>query len=192
MTKQPSKVPIKRSVYEAVVIINRIYGAADPKLVPAGPQRDCAKQDYSVIKELHGKANRKLMENLFKVGWELSVQRRYPVVLMARRFEPSILLMSVLCAASGIEPRNVFRGLMTNGNFSILTQNALRIARAPIRAWMTPQVARFGAALAVAQSKAGHVFVLCDWCLEDAEWGEAVTLSAVGDVTFLDAGGPVV
>ena len=72
----------------------------------------------------------------------------------------------------------------------MLTQNSLRIISAPMRVWVTPQVARFDAALAVAQSKAGHVTVLCDWCLEDAEWGEAMNLSAVRDVTFLDANGP--
>ena len=187
----PSKVPIKNLVLEAFGIIERIYGAADQKLVSAGPQRDRARQDYTVIKELQGKANRKLTESLFKAVWDMSVQRRYPVILMARRYEPSVLLMSVMCAASGVVPRDVFRGHMWQENFPMLKQSSLRIVRAPIRVWMTPQVARFGAALALAQSKAGHVFVLCDWCLEDAEWGEAVTLSAVGDVTFWDANGPV-
>ena len=186
----PSKIPIKNLVLKALEIIERIYWAADQKLISAGPQRDCARQDYIVIKELQGKANRKLTESLFKVVWEMSVQRRYPVVLMARRFEPSVLLMSVLCAASGVLLRDVFRGLMWEEDFPILTQNSLRIISAPIRVWVTPQVARFDAALAVAQSKAGHISVLCDWCLEDAEWGEAMNLSAVGDVTFLDANGP--
>lgn len=188
----PSEVPIKDLLLEALECIERIYWAADRKLVSAGPQRDRARHDYNVIKELQRKANRKLTENLFKVVWEASVQRRYPVVLMTRRFEPSVLLMSVLCAASGILPSDVFRGHMWEENFPILTENSIRIVNSPIRVLATTQAARFGAALAVAQSKAGHVFVLCDWCLEGAEWGEAVTLSAVGDVTFLDANGIVV
>ena len=186
----PSEIPIKNLVLEALEIIERIYWSADQKKVSAGPQRDCARQDYTVIKELQGKGNRKLTRGLFKVVWEMSVQRSYPVVLMARRFEPSVLLMNVLCAASGVSPRDVFRGHMWEEDFPVLTQNCLRIITAPIRVWVTPQVARFDVVLADARSKAGHVIALCDWCLEDAEWGDAMNLSAVGDVTFFDANGP--
>ena len=186
------KVPIKRLVIDALEIIERIYGAADQKRQATGPRRGCARQRYAVVDQLHGEMNRKLTESLFKVVWEMSVQRHYPVVLMSRRFEPSMLLMSVLCASSGILPRDLFRGLVREESFPMLHQNSVRILNAPIHVWVTPHATRFRATLPAAQSNACHVLILCDWCLKNAELDEAVTRSALGDVTFMDANGLVV
>ncbi len=183
------KVSTKKCVLDAIKLFMKIYEASDPKLVPSWQQGASARQGYNVVEQLHGRANRKLTDSLFKVVWEMSVQRGYPVVLMARQFKPSALLMSVLFAASNVLPRNVFEGCMWEENFPILTATSARIVEAPIRVFLTPQAAQFGAVLAGAQSKADHVFVLCDWQLVNAELGEALALSAGGHVTFLDANG---
>ena len=185
------KVSTKKCVLDAIKLFMKIYDAAFPKLPPSGHQGASARQGYNVVEQLHGRANRKLTDSLFKVVWEMSVQRRYPVVLMARRFQPSALLMSVLFAASNVLPRNVFEGCIWEENFPILTATSVRIIQSPIRVFLTPQAAQFGAALADAQWKSDHVFVLCDWQLVNAELGEALALTAGGRVTFLDANGAV-
>ena len=185
------EVEIGRCVLDALDLIMKIYEAADPKLVSHGQQGDSTRQDFTAVEQLHGKPNRKLTENLFKVVWEMSVLRGYPVVLMSRRFQPSALLMSVLYASSDILSQNVFKGRMREKDFPMLTATSARIVHAPIRVFLTPQPAKFGAALADAQWKADHVFVLCDWQLVNAELGEALALTAGGRVTFLDANGSI-
>ena len=185
------EVEIGECVLEAIELIQKIYEAAIQKLPPSGHQGDTARQDYNVVEQLHGRANRKLTDSLFKVVWEMSVQRGYPVVLMARQFKPSILLMSVLFAASNVLPRNVFEGCIWEETFPMITATCARIVHAPIRVFLTPQAAQFSAALADAQLKSDHVFVLCDWQLVNAELGEALALTAGGRVTFLDANGSI-
>jgi hypothetical protein len=185
------EVEIGRCVLDALELIMKIYEAADPKLVSHGQQGDSTRQDFTAVEQLHSKPNRKLTESLFKVVWEMSVQRRYPVVLMARRFKPSALLMSVLFAASNVLPRNVFEGCIWEENFPILTATSVRIIQSPIRVFLTPQAAQFGAVLAGAQSKARHAAFFCDWRLEHEELDEALALSAGGRVKFMDANGSI-
>jgi hypothetical protein len=185
------KVSTKKCVLDAIKLFMKIYDAAFPKLPPSGHQGASARQGYNVVEQLHGRANRKLTDSLYKVVWELSVQRRYPVVLMARRFKPSALLMSVLFAASNVLPRNVFEGCIWEENFPILTATSVRIIQSPIRVFLTPQAAQFGAVLAGAQSKARHAAFFCDWRLEHEELDEALALSAGGRVKFMDANGSI-
>ena len=99
--------------------------------------------------------------------------------------------MSVLFAASNVLPRNVFEGCIWEETFPMITATCARIVHAPIRVFLTPQAAQFSAALADAQWKSDHVFVLCDWQLVNAELGEALALTAGGRVTFLDANGSI-
>jgi len=185
------EVEIQQCVFDAITLIQRIYEAAIQKQPPSGHQGDTARQDYNVVEQLHGKPNRKLTDSLFKVVWEMSVLRGYPVVLMSRRFQPSALLMSVLFAASNVLPQNVFKGRIREQDFPMITATCARIVQAPIRVFLTPQAAQFSAALADAQWKSDHVFVLCDWQLVNAELGEALALTAGGKFTFLDANGSI-
>ena len=126
-----------------------------------------------------------VFEEQARLVWQLSVQRKIPLVWLVQSNTVANLVFNLLCFHAKLSVENVVEGNWREEDFGRMTWAAGSLAGAPLGFCEIDDFEAFKAVAIQLANENDFTFVLCDWYLSRAEWEAAEILTQSGCVSFL-------